>query len=187
MSDHINTASYNGTADALDSLTDHSAENQTVDPKAGLHREADKEHAQSWISSWIPKYAVDALEATFNAYKLGNYVLDRQTGAKTFESMSIYVRLGMHLLYYGTQQQKVLHWQRTEQLLKDQSVKMGKIYDAPESVDHIQPFIDSFQLQDSLQDMKVRCGSLQFSIIVLFFRCSSIKQYASSFDLGHYP
>ena len=28
---------------------------------------------------------------------MGNYVIDRQTGEKSFEAMSIYVRLGMHL------------------------------------------------------------------------------------------
>lgn len=89
-------------------------------------------------------------------YKLGNYVIDRKTGEKTFESMGIYVRLGMHLLYYGSQQEKLLHWDRTEALLKEQSVKMGRAYDAPESVSHIQPFIDSFQLQDTLHEMKVR-------------------------------
>ncbi|KAK5172626.1 uncharacterized protein LTR77_002746 [Saxophila tyrrhenica] len=38
-------------------------------------------------------------------------------------------------------------------MLKDQSVKMGKQYDSPESKDHIQPFIESFHLQDSLSDM----------------------------------
>ena len=43
---------------------------------------------------------------------MGNYVIDRQTGQKSFESMSIYVRVGMHLLYYGTEQEKALHWKR---------------------------------------------------------------------------
>ena len=28
---------------------------------------------------------------------MGNYVIDRETGEKSFEAMSIYVRLGMHL------------------------------------------------------------------------------------------
>ena len=59
----------------------------------------------------------------------------------------------MHLLYYGSEQEKLLHWQRTLSLLKDQSEKMGKEYDSPESVAHIQPFIDSFDLQSSLVDM----------------------------------
>jgi phosphatidylserine decarboxylase len=68
--------------------------------------------------------------------------------------MSIYVRLGMHLLYFGSEQEKVLHWQKTLGLLKAQSEKMGKEYDDPKSRDHIQPFIDSFKLQDTLQQLK---------------------------------
>ena len=59
----------------------------------------------------------------------------------------------MHLLYYGSEQEKVLHWQRTLDLLKDQSEKMGKEYDSPASAAHIQPFIDSFDLQATLEEM----------------------------------
>lgn len=61
----------------------------------------------------------------------------------------------MHLLYYGSEQEKALHWKRTQALLKDQSTKMGRQYDAPESVAHIQPFIESFGLQSGLSDLKV--------------------------------
>ena len=85
---------------------------------------------------------------------MGNFVIDRKTGKKSFEAMSIYVRLGMHLLYYGSEQEKVLHWKRTLELLQSESEKMGKEYDAPESKSHIQPFILSFQLQDTLSELK---------------------------------
>lgn len=37
----------------------------------------------------------------------------------------------MHLLYYGSEQEKALHWKKTVQLLKSQSEKMGKEYDDP--------------------------------------------------------
>ena len=66
--------------------------------------------------------------------------------------MSIYVRLGMHLLYYGSEQEKALESRRAQEMLKEQSVKMGKQYDAPESKSHIQPFIESFNLQDTLKE-----------------------------------
>ena len=66
---------------------------------------------------------------------------------------SIYVRVGMHFLYYGSQQEKALHWQTTLDLLESQSTKMGAEYDKPESVEHIQPFIESFSLQDSLHEL----------------------------------
>jgi phosphatidylserine decarboxylase len=60
----------------------------------------------------------------------------------------------VHLLYYGSEQEKVLHWQKTLDLLKSQSEKMGREYDSPESRDHIQPFIESFKLQDTLQELE---------------------------------
>ena len=85
---------------------------------------------------------------------MGNYVIDRATGEKSFEAMSIYVRLGMHLLYYGSEQERALQWKRTVDLLKSQSEKMGREYDAPESKGHIEPFIKSFDLQDSMVEMK---------------------------------
>jgi phosphatidylserine decarboxylase len=59
----------------------------------------------------------------------------------------------MHLLYYGSEQEKMLHWQRTLKLLKDESEKMGKEYDSPESKQHIIPFIQSFQLESTLDEM----------------------------------
>ena len=43
------------------------------------------------VASW------KSLENFENTWHLGNYVIDRQTGQKSFEAMSIYVRLGMHL------------------------------------------------------------------------------------------
>lgn len=64
------------------------------------------------------------------------------------------VRLGMHLLYYGSQQEKVLHWQKTLALLKAQSENMGKKYDDPASKEHIMPFIQSFNLEDTLDQLK---------------------------------
>ncbi|EME86046.1 uncharacterized protein MYCFIDRAFT_186418 [Pseudocercospora fijiensis CIRAD86] len=51
-------------------------------------------------------------------------------------------------LYYGFRQEKSLQWKRTQAILKEQSVEMGEQYDAPESVDLILPFIESFHLQD---------------------------------------
>jgi len=61
----------------------------------------------------------------------------------------------MHLLYYGSEQEKALHWKRTQDLLRAQSVKMGKQYDDPESINHIQPFIESFHLEPTLSELKV--------------------------------
>ena len=79
-------------------------------------------------------------------------MVDRQTGEKTFEAMNLYVRIGMHLLYYGSEQKKFLHWQRTIRLLKDQSEKMGRRYDCSSSRQHIPVFIKCFKLESTLHE-----------------------------------
>ncbi|TKA24096.1 hypothetical protein B0A50_06836 [Salinomyces thailandicus] len=112
----------------------------------GIHIPAN--HEKAGRSFWRDTVHEKAAES-----HLGNYVVDRATGEKTWEPMSIYVRLGMHLLYYGSEQEKALHWDKTRQLLKEQSEKLGRQYDSPESKRHIRPFIDDFGLQHSLSDM----------------------------------
>lgn len=142
-------AGFDASAKALNSITT-AAKNHPEAPILHIHRPANHESAHAWLGKILPASTLDNLETRFH---MGNDVIDRQTGEKSFEAMSIYVRLGMHLLYYGSEQEKALHWQRTLELLKDQSVKMGREYDTPESKAHIEPFIQSFNLQDSLVEM----------------------------------
>lgn len=129
---------------SLDALTARSNANPP-------HAPATSSKATSYLRSFFQS---DSLEAFENAWHLGNYVIDRETGKKTFEPMSIYVRLGMHFLYYGSGQEAALHWKPVQALLKQQSEKMGAWYDSPGSKSHITPFIESFGLKESLQDMQ---------------------------------
>jgi phosphatidylserine decarboxylase len=145
-----NEAAFQATAQAVDHLTS-AAHDPAADPKSHIHLPATHASSHGFLARFIPQAATDRLEKRFH---MGNYVIDRQTGEKSFEAMSIYVRLGMHLLYYGSEQEKILQWKRAVQLLKEQSDKMGRAYDDPKSVAHIQPFIDSFDLQSSMADMK---------------------------------
>ncbi|KAL1306392.1 hypothetical protein AAFC00_005099 [Neodothiora populina] len=138
------------TAQALNKITDE-AGNHSKDPKETLHTPSNHDHAHAWLKRIFPYQSLAEMES---AWHMGNYVFDRKTHIKSFEPMSIYVRVGMHVLYYGTEQEKALHWKRTVALLEDQSKKMGKQYDDPQSVDHIIPFIESFDLQESMSDMK---------------------------------
>ena len=122
-----------------------------IPPTEHIHAGAAENKSHSWIKRYIPDGVLNDYEAR---YHLGNYVIDRYTGEKTFEQMSMYVRLGMHLLYYGTIQEQFLHAKRVEDVLSQQSIKMGRSYDTPESKAHIKPFLDSFQLWESMQEMK---------------------------------
>ncbi|KAG9640802.1 hypothetical protein KCU64_g12818, partial [Aureobasidium melanogenum] len=149
MTDKLSDAHFDATAAALDQITDQAAGPE--DPKNTLHSPSNHEKSHSWLKRIFP---YDSLEAMESAWHMGNYVIDRKTGQKSFEPMSIYVRVGMHALYYGSEQEKALHWKRTVKLLEEQSKKMGKQYDDPASVDHIVPFIESFNLQESMSEMK---------------------------------
>jgi len=140
---------FNASAGALTELT-RRAENKNQPPTSHIHGSATTAESHAWLASWLPKGTIESVE---NKFHLGNYVLDRQTGEKTWEAMSIYVRVGMHLLYYGSEQQKALHWKKTLELLKDQSEKMGREYDSLESKQHIVPFIQSFNLEPTLYEM----------------------------------
>jgi len=138
-------------AAALGQLTTM-AENKNQPPTSHIHGNAISTESHTWLSKILPASTMDNLE---NRFHLGNYVADRATGEKTFEAMSIYVRVGMHLLYYGSEQENILHWQKTLALLKGQSEKMGREYDAPESKQHIVPFIKSFNLEDTMDEMVI--------------------------------
>lgn len=142
-------AQMDASAQALDEITS-AAGNHSTTPLDHIHSPSAHAKSHTWIKRWVPDSVVQEYETR---YHMGNYVIDRSTGAKTFEDMSIYVRLGMHMLYYGSYQQQILRTQRVEKLLEEQSIKMGKSYDTPESKSHIMPFIDSFELADSMKEM----------------------------------
>ncbi|KAF2666498.1 hypothetical protein BT63DRAFT_310458 [Microthyrium microscopicum] len=148
---HLTQDHFVGISQALDDTTTAASKDHTVSPSRTLHLQSKHEEAHGWLRKVFPQSYLDSVEASWN---MGNYVIDRTTGEKTFEEMSFYVRLGMHLLYYGSAQEKTLHWKKTLELLEAQSVKMGKEYDAPESKAHIAPFIQTFNLEDSLGELK---------------------------------
>lgn len=137
--EHAATVRFSHLENGLNAITDQASKSHKEEPKAHLHAPATEEHSHSWMKRLFPYSNLEEME---NAFHMGNYVIDRKTGEKTFEAMSMYVRLGMHLLYYGSEQEQLLEWSKTKQLLKDQSEKMGREYDDPKSVDHILPFIE---------------------------------------------
>ena len=64
--------------------------------------------------------------------------------------MSLYVRVGMHFLYYGREREKALRWQTVLKLLQAEDQKVRKQYDSAASKSHIMSFIQYFELQASL-------------------------------------
>lgn len=82
---------FEASAKALDSLT-NAAQFHSDYPQSHLHRPAHHDSSHIWLSKILPASAIEDLE---NKFHMGNYVVDRKTGEKTFEAMSIYVRVSV--------------------------------------------------------------------------------------------
>ncbi|KAJ2994692.1 hypothetical protein NUW58_g1488 [Xylaria curta] len=98
-------------------------------------------------------YSKVMTKISYGGYKLGAnsaniLVQDRLTGQINEEKMSVYVRLGIRLLYKGLKS-KDMENKRIRKLLKGMSIKQGRKYDDPASKSQIEPFISFHQLDMS--------------------------------------
>lgn len=84
----MHDAALDETHKALNDITEATADHEQ-DPKDHLHKAADHETAHSWIGRWLPSW--EYIRSMESSYHLGNWVRDRHTNEKTWESMSIYV------------------------------------------------------------------------------------------------
>ncbi|KAF2153917.1 hypothetical protein K461DRAFT_224077 [Myriangium duriaei CBS 260.36] len=101
---------------------------------------------RKWYSKVITKIG-------YGGYKLGAnsaniLVQDRLTGQINEERMSVYVRLGIRLLYKGLKSRE-MEKKRIRKLLRSMSFKQGKKYDDPASATSIPGFINFHQLDMS--------------------------------------
>ncbi|KAL8872777.1 MAG: hypothetical protein Q9174_001653 [Haloplaca sp. 1 TL-2023] len=101
---------------------------------------------RKWYSKVITKIS-------YGGYKLGAnsaniLVQDRITGQINEERMSVYVRLGIRLLYKGLKSRD-MEKKRIRKMLRNLSFKQGRKYDDPASAREIQSFVDFHQLDMS--------------------------------------
>ncbi|KAF2087865.1 hypothetical protein K490DRAFT_40649 [Saccharata proteae CBS 121410] len=101
---------------------------------------------RKWYSKVITK-------VSYGGYKLGAnsaniLVQDRITGQINEERMSVYVRLGIRLLYKGLKRGE-MEGKKARKLLRSLSIKQGKKYDDPASAAEIPGFINFHQLDMS--------------------------------------
>ncbi|CAO1622139.1 unnamed protein product [Sympodiomycopsis kandeliae] len=105
-------------------------------------------HNRHWWSRFLPSESrVDEL---FAEEHMGNYVVLRNSRKEVFESMPIYVRVGMQLLFFHSQQFSLLRYDTVERLLQEVSVHQGSVYDDasdPQAVlEHIQSFVQTYSI-----------------------------------------
>ncbi|GAA5931110.1 uncharacterized protein JCM15063_002546 [Sporobolomyces koalae] len=123
----------------LDTLT-----HEPTDPPPALdvHTPSDQAVHHAWLKKLVP-----GIETIAAKYHLGNWVVDRQSGQRRWESMPIYVRIGMQMLYHGKEQTKLVESARVEAMLKAQSIKQGVAYDTPDqALEHIQAFVKTYSI-----------------------------------------
>ncbi|KAI4225839.1 MAG: hypothetical protein LQ349_006981 [Xanthoria aureola] len=101
---------------------------------------------RKWYSKVITKIS-------YGGYKLGAnsaniLVQDRLTGQINEERMSVYVRLGIRLLYKGLKSRD-MEKKRIRKMLRNLSFKQGRKYDDPSSVRDIPSFVNFHQLDMS--------------------------------------
>jgi phosphatidylserine decarboxylase len=101
---------------------------------------------RKWYSKVITKIS-------YGGYKLGAnsaniLVQDRLTGQINEERMSVYVRLGIRLLYKALGSRE-MEKKRIKKMLRSLSMKQGKKYDDPASASQIQGFVNFHRLDMS--------------------------------------
>jgi len=101
---------------------------------------------RKWYSKVITKISYGGYRLGANSANI--LVQDRITGQINEERMSVYVRLGIRLLYKGLRARE-MEKRRIKRLLKSLSIKQGRKFDDPASVAQIQPFIAFHQLNMS--------------------------------------
>ncbi|KJA28093.1 hypothetical protein HYPSUDRAFT_62487 [Hypholoma sublateritium FD-334 SS-4] len=125
---------------ALSALVKHSADSPNVTHHILAPMSAVGQ--LSWVHKLIPGIERIAVE-----YHCGNYVVVRGSSEPFFESMPLYARIGMHLLFYGKEQIKLLGNKHVDELLREESVKQGAIYDDPKSAAAIPHFVQAYSIQ----------------------------------------
>lgn len=101
---------------------------------------------RKWYSKVVTKIGYGGYRLGANSANI--LVQDRITGQINEEKMSVYVRLGIRLLYKGLKSRE-MEKKRIRRMLKSLSIKQGKKYDDPLSVRQIEGFINFHRLDMS--------------------------------------
>ncbi|KDE04171.1 hypothetical protein MVLG_05395 [Microbotryum lychnidis-dioicae p1A1 Lamole] len=131
-----------------------------------VHAPAAEGTTHKWLSRFVPKLESSLQQGRlFLASKehFGNLVATArgENPPKIWESMPIYVRLGMQALYHGREQAHLLANKRVESFLREQSIKQGEYYGSPQgALQQIQQFVKTYStntrclLQPNLGDYR---------------------------------
>ncbi|KAF8495094.1 phosphatidylserine decarboxylase-domain-containing protein [Hysterangium stoloniferum] len=115
----------------------------------------------------LPGKYIPGLERFASKHHVGNFVVVRETREQFFESMPIYARLGMHLLFCGKLESALVKTKIVEDQLREQSIKEGVVFDSLASVASIPSFIETYSLEIGellVQDIKAGYKKLKHGV-----------------------
>ncbi|BFZ62460.1 hypothetical protein YB2330_003554 [Saitoella coloradoensis] len=99
-------------------------------------------------SGWLDmaKNAFSVMGNYADSWNYGNYVIVRKTGEKKWESMPLYARIGMHLLFVGRAERTLLEDGYLHTVFKKESVQSGLNFESPASAANIPHFVSVYKL-----------------------------------------
>jgi len=141
--------SANQAAEALTSLVENTSSTQPGHT-CTVHTPTAYTGQHAWLHKLIPP-----IEKIASKDHLGNFVTTRPPNpVQHWESMPIYVRLGMHLMFVTASSTSLMSTHYVESVLRKQSIEQGKLFDDEKGAqEHIDSFIKTYNLQDTLKDL----------------------------------
>lgn len=128
------------------SLQGHSSQHNALTPS--FQSKTNTEAHKAWWSKFFPSQ--DRIDHLLADESLGNYVVVRGQNKELFESMPLYVRLGMHMLFFHSKKASLLKYKDIDEALTKLSLHQGRVYDDasdPKAVqEHIQSFVETYQI-----------------------------------------
>ncbi|KAF8490049.1 phosphatidylserine decarboxylase-domain-containing protein [Hysterangium stoloniferum] len=162
--DNLPEARHEHYSTALNKLVDETdtTEGGTHDISKTILTPGHTVHSHPWLGKYIP-----GLERFASKHHVGNFVVVRETREQFFESMPIYARLGMHLLFCGKLESALVKTKIVEDQLREQSIKEGVVFDSLASVASIPSFIETYSLEIGellVQDIKAGYKKLKHGV-----------------------
>ncbi|KAI8074422.1 phosphatidylserine decarboxylase-domain-containing protein [Gongronella butleri] len=120
--------------------------------KEGIHApsaEAPKHWYSKKLSGWVHHHLISDDFKVAVEKKYGVFVIKRDTGEFHYEEQPIFTRLGMHLLFAGHYQEKLVSSEMMHKLFLHESQKQGMYFDKPKSAVQIPSFVEHYGIDMS--------------------------------------
>ncbi|KAI7864038.1 phosphatidylserine decarboxylase-domain-containing protein [Spinellus fusiger] len=98
------------------------------------------------LTGWVHKHLLPDSFKIAVEKQYGVFVLIRETGEYHYEEMPLYTRIGMHLLFSGYYQEKVVESSVMHRLFLHETLRQGTFFTDPKSVAQIPSFVKHYNI-----------------------------------------